>query len=186
MKANDIRAGWVIDFEGRSYRVLSSEHRSPGNKRAFIQVKMANIVDGTQREHKFGSTEEVEKLNVFQHTMQFLYNDGAIYHFMNTANYEQSELPADLLGNAVYYMQPEATVEVEYCEEKPVGVRLPPSMEFEIIETEPGIKNATATTSFKQAKISTGHTIKVPQFIEVGDRIKVNPAEDKYLERAKA
>ena len=185
MKANDIRAGWVIDFEGRSYRVISAEHRSPGNKRAFMQVRMVNISDGTQREHKFGSTEEVEKLNVHQQTMQFLYNDGAIYHFMNTENYEQSELQADLLGNAVYYMQPEAVIEIEYCEGKPVGVKLPASMEFEIIESEPGIKNATATTSFKQAQINTGHTIKVPQFIEVGDRIKVNPAEDKYLERVK-
>lgn len=185
MKANDIRGGWVIDFEGRSYRVLSAEHRSPGNKRAFIQVKMVNIVDGTQREHKFGSTEEVEKLNVMTHSMQFLYSEGTHYHFMNTEDYEQTLLSAELLGNAVHYMQPESVVEVEYCEGKPVGLKLPPSMEFEVIEAEPSMKNATATTSFKQATISTGHQIKVPQFIVVGDWIKVNPSEDKYLERGK-
>lgn len=185
MKANNIRPGMVIFFEGQEYRVTEAQHRAPGNKRAFIQAKMMSLKDGTQREYKFSSTEEVEKAILETHDMQYLYEEGGHYHFMNNDNYEQISLDVSQLGNGVYYLLPNNNVQITFCEGKPIGLELPSSMIFEVTEAEPGIRTATASASMKRAKIETGHSIKVPQFVEVGDKIKVNPESDEYIERVK-
>ena len=134
---------------------------------------------------RFASSDDIEKAMLETHDMQFLYADQGILHFMNTENYEQTSTTAELLGPAAHYLLPEALVQMTFYEEKPIGINLPPAMEFEVVEAEPSMRSATATSSYKNAKISTGHTIKVPQFIEVGDRIRVNPNTDQYLERGK-
>lgn len=185
MKANDLRPGHVVLFEGEHYRVAEATHRSPGNKRAFIQTRLMRLKDGTQREYKFSSTEEVEKIILETHEMQFLYEDHGTYHFMNTKNYEQISFGEQYLGNAAHYLLSNAIVQMTFFEGKPLGLELPSSMEFQVVEAEPGIRTATATASYKNAKIETGHIIKVPQFVQAGDRIKVNPNTDTYLERAK-
>src|SRR3989344_3684193 len=160
MKANDLRPGHIVIFEGDQYRVAEASHRSPGNKRAFIQVRLMRLKDGIQREYKFSSTEEVE-------------------------NYEQMSIDGTQLGNGAHYLLPNAVVQMTFFENKPTGIDLPSSLDFLVIDAEPGIRTATASASYKNAKIETGHTIKVPQFVEVGDRIKVNPNTDEYLERSK-
>lgn len=185
MKASELRPGMVIVFEGEICRVVSAEHRSPGNKRAFMQTRMARLKDGTQQEKKFSSNEEVEKATVTAQEVQYLYEERGHYHFMNTENYEQMSLNADQLGHGVHYLLPNTVVQIAFCEGKPTGLELPSALEFEVTEAEPGLRTATASASYKQAKIETGHTIKVPQFVQAGDRIKVNPNTDEYIERVK-
>lgn len=185
MKASDIRPGMVIKMGGELYRVVQADHRSPGNKRAFMQTRMMRLKDGIQREDKFSSTEEIEKAMMESHEMQFLYKEGTHYHFMNAENYEQIGVDETVLGNGCHYLLGNTLVKMTFCEGKPVGLEFPSSMEFEVIEAEPGMRSATATASYKLAKIETGHNIKVPQFVEVGDKIRVNPNTDEYLERAK-
>lgn len=175
----------VVIIDGELYRCTDAVHKTPGNLRAFIQAKMVRMKDGIQKESRFASNDEIEKAVMESHEMQFLYKEQKDYHFMNTENYEQIALHEENLGNGAHYLLPNTVVQITFCEGKPVGVALPPSMEFEVIEAEPGIRTATASASFKNAKIETGHTIKVPQFVTVGDRIKVNPNTDQYIERGK-
>lgn len=185
MKASDLRPGMVIIFEGEICRVVSAEHRAPGNKRAFVQTRMARLKDGTQQEKKFSSNDEVAKAMVTAQEMQYLYQDHGHYHFMNTENYEQILLNEEQLGHGVHYLLPNTLVQIAFCEGRPTGLELPSSLEFEVVEAEPGLRTATATASYKQAKIETGHLIKVPQFVQAGDRIRVNPNTDEYIERVK-
>jgi len=185
MKASDLRVGNIVIMNGELYRCAEAIHKTPGNLRAFIQAKLVRLKDGIQKEMRFASSDDIEKAMLETHDMQFLYADQGILHFMNTENYEQTSTTAELLGPAAHYLLPEALVQMTFYEEKPIGINLPPAMEFEVVEAEPSMRSATATSSYKNAKISTGHTIKVPQFIEVGDRIRVNPNTDQYLERGK-
>lgn len=185
MKAKEIRPGNVIVMNNELFRVLESVHKTPGNLRAFIQVKMVKVKDGTQREHRFASTEDVEKAMIDARSMQYLYKDAAGYHFMNTENYEQIALSAEQLGSNANYLLPESILNVTFYEENPIGIELPQSMEFKVIEADPGARAATASPSFKTAKIETGLTIMVPQFVNVGDVIRINTESNEYLERAK-
>lgn len=185
MKASDLRPGMTVIIDGDLYRVAEAVHKTPGNLRAFIQAKMVRMKDGIQKESRFASNDEIEKAVMESHEMQFLYKGQGEYHFMNTENYEQISLNEENLGNGAHYLLPNTVVQITFCEGKPVGVALPPSMDFEVIEAEPGMRTATASASYKNAKIETGHVIKVPQFVSTGDHIKVNPNTDQYIERAK-
>lgn len=185
MKASDIRPGMVVIFEGAEYRVVEAQHRSPGNKRAFVQARLSRLKDGIQQEHKFSSNDEIEKAMLESHEMQYLYEEHGHYHFMNTKNYEQMTLNQEQLGHGAHYLLPNTVVNIAFCEGKAIGLELPSSLEFEVTEAEPGLRTATATSSYKQAKIETGHSVKVPQFVQAGDRIKVNPNTDEYIERVK-
>lgn len=185
MKAFDLRPGMIIIIDGELYRVAAADHRSPGNKRAFVQTRMQRLRDGIQKEGKLSSTEELERAILDSHEMQFLYEEQGVFHFMNSENYEQISVQGETLGNGVHYLLANSPVKMTFYKDKPVGLELPPSMDFEVIESEPAMRSATASSSFKNAKIETGHTIKVPQFVEVGDKIRVNPNTDQYLERAK-
>ncbi len=185
MKASDLRVGNIVIMDGALYRCAEAVHKTPGNLRAFIQAKLVRLKDGTQKEIRFASSDEIEKAMLETHDMQFLYKDQETLHFMNIENYEQYSMTAEQLGPAAHYLVPETNVQMTFYEEKPIGINLPPAMEFEVVEAEPSLRTATATSSYKNAKISTGHAIKVPQFIEVGDRIRVNPNTDQYLERGK-
>ncbi len=181
--ATQIRPGMFIEFEGQVYHVLESIHRTPGNLRAFMQIKMRNIRTGNQLEQRFSSFDKVEKVSLDNQKMQYLYKEGNDYFFMNTENYEQIQLNANDLGDAANFLLPDSVIQVQFYEGKPVGIDLPKSMDFKVIETEPSIKGQTATSSYKPAKIETGVIIKVPQFVNEGDVIKVDPLTHEYLER---
>lgn len=185
LPANQLRPGTIIDYDGSLWLCLESIHKTPGNLRAFIQAKMRKIKDGTQKEFRFSSTETLERVFLRDRAMQFLYADGEVYHFMDQENYEQIELNKTLVGEAVHYLMPEAVVKVTFQEDTPLGIILPKTLEFNITECEPCMKSASATTSFKNATIDTGKTVKVPQFVEAGDRIVVNTESGEYVERAK-
>jgi elongation factor P len=166
------------------YSILKMEHRTPGNLRAFVQVKMRNLRTGAMFDNRFSSTEQVERAILDEQEMEFLYQEGDDYTFMNTETYDQVALNAELLGDAVSYLIANIKVHVEFYEGKPMSVELPATVDLKVVETEPGLKGATVSNVGKPAKLETGLIVQVPAFINEGETIRVNTSEGTYLERA--
>ncbi len=185
ISANDIRKGVVIVFEGQPCKVMTFEHKTPGNLRAMVQTRMRNLITGSSFEHRFRSNETLENVTIFAQQMEYLYSDGEMHHFMNSETYEQVELSNDDLGDTADWLSEGLKIKIEFYEEKPIGIELPANMELVVVETEPGLKGATVSNVNKPAKLSNGVTIMVPPFIAEGEKIRVNPTEGKYLERVK-
>jgi elongation factor P len=185
INATQLRPGMIILHEGDLYRVASVKHLTPGNKRGFMQTKLKNLKTGGGTEYKFRSEDRVEQATLDTHTMQYLYAEGDLHTFMDTESFEQISLTADEIGNLLGYLLPNQIVEIESFDGKPVGISPPSTVELEVAETEPTLKGATASASYKPAKLETGITIQVPPFIQVGDKVRVDPSEGKYLERVK-
>jgi len=182
--ATQLRPGMIIKHNNDLHSVFSVEHRTPGNLRAFIQAKLRNLRTGAMFEHRFRSPDPIEKITVDEVQMEFLYQDGSDYYFMNTENYEQTHLTNDILGDAVDYLTPNLPIRVEFFDGKAVGIELPQTVDLKVIETEPGLKSATASSVTKPAKTETGLVVQVPPFINEGETIKVDTAEGVYLSRA--
>jgi elongation factor P len=182
--ATQLRPGMIIKHNNDLHAVFSVEHRTPGNLRAFIQAKLRNLRTGAMFEHRFRSPDPIEKINVDEVQMEYLYSDGDAYCFMNTENYEQIHLTKDILGDAVDYLTPNLQIRVEFFDGKAVGIELPQTVDLKIIETEPGLKSATASSVTKPAKTETGLVVQVPPFINEGETIRVDTAEGTYLSRA--
>ncbi|HTJ87542.1 MAG TPA: elongation factor P [Terriglobales bacterium] len=182
--ATQLRPGMIIKHNNDLHSVFSVEHRTPGNLRAFIQAKLRNLRTGAMFEHRFRSPDPIEKINVDEVKMEYLYQDGDDYYFMNTENYEQLHLNKDILGEAVNYLTANLQIQVEFFDGKAVGIELPQTVELKVIETEPGLKSATASSVTKPAKTETGLVVHVPPFINEGETIRVDTAEGAYLSRA--
>ncbi|MBX6360291.1 elongation factor P [Pseudacidobacterium ailaaui] len=182
--ATQMRPGMIIRHNNELHAVFSVEHRTPGNLRAFIQAKLRNLRTGAMFEHRFRSADAIDRVVVDEVPMEFLYNDGDDYYFMNTENYEQTHLKRDTLGDAVEYLTPNLQITVSFFDGKPVGIELPATVELTVVETEPGLKSATASSVTKPAKTETGLVVQVPPFINEGERIRVDTAEGAYLSRA--
>ena len=182
--ATQLRPGMIIKHNNDLHSVFSVEHRTPGNLRAFIQAKLRNLRTGAMFEHRFRSPDPIEKITVDEVQMEFLYQDGTDYYFMNTENYEQTHLTKDILGDAVDYLTANLPIRVEFFDGKAVGIELPQTEDLKVIETEPGLKSATASSVTKPAKTETGLVVQVPPFINEGETIKVDTAEGVYLSRA--
>src|SRR4051812_39704966 len=184
ISATQLRPGMVIKFNNELYSVFKMEHRTPGNLRGFVQVKMRNFRSGSMMEHRFSSEDRVERASLDEQEMEYLYDDGEYYYFMNTENYEQMHLTKDLLGDATDFLIPQLKITVEFYEGKPIGVELPASVDMTVVETEPGLKGATVSNVTKPAKMETGLVVQVPPFINEGEKIRVNTSEGTYQERA--
>jgi elongation factor P len=184
MKAKDVRRGTVLKFKNGLYSVMDFHHHTPGNLRAMVQMKLRNLINGTQTEHRFSSTEEIETADVFNQPATFLYGDQNGYHFMNSETYEEVTLSDELVGAGKYYLQEGMQVQLSMYEENPIGIQLPQTVTLEIVDTEPGMKNATATNSPKPAKTDTGLQLTVPQFVNVGDKVIINTETGEYQSRA--
>ncbi len=182
--ATQLRPGMVIKHNNDLHAVFSVEHRTPGNLRAFIQAKLRNLRTGALFEHRFRSADAIDKVVVDEVKMEYLYNDGDSYYFMNTENYEQTYLGKDILGDAVDYLIPNLQIDVEFFDGKAVGVELPQTVDLTVVETEPGLKSATASSVTKPAKTETGLIVQVPPFINEGEKIRVDTSEGAYLSRA--
>lgn len=185
LSANDIRKGMVILFEGTPVKVMEFRHHTPGNLRAMVQTRLRNLLTGNSFEHRFRSNDTLDRVTLEQHKMEYLYSDGSHHHFMNGETYEQVALTEEELGDAAQWLMPNLKIEVEFYEGTPIGVSLPSSMELTVTETEPVMKGATASNSNKPATLENGVTLYVPPFIVVGEKIRVNPSESKYMERVK-
>lgn len=183
--ANDLRRGNTIILDGTPCKVMEFSRNQPGKGGAVVQTKLRNLVTGSSFDHRFRSNESVEKAVLDQHEMEYLYSDGEFHHFMNTETFEQIAMSEDDLGDAAKWLMAGLKIQVEFYESAPIGVELPSSLDLEIVETEPVLKGATASNSNKPATLENGVTLYVPPFITSGERIRVNPSEEKYLERVK-
>jgi elongation factor P len=184
LAATQVRPGMVIKFEKELYSIFSMVHRTPGNLRGFVQVKMRSLRTGSMTEHRFSSEDKVERAVLEEVEMEYLYDDGEYFYFMNTENYEQMHLTKDILGDAVEYLIPQLKVNVEFYEGKPMSVELPPTVDMTVKETEPGLKGASVSNVTKAATMETGLVVQVPPFINEGEKIRVNTAGGTYQERA--
>ncbi len=182
--ATQLRPGMVVKFNNELHSVFSMVHRTPGNLRGFVQAKMRNLRSGSMMEHRFSSEDKVERIALDEQEMEYLYDDGEYFYFMNTENYEQMHFTKDMLGDGVLYLIPQLKVNVEFYEGKAISVELPPSVEMTVMETEPGLKGATVSNVTKPAKMETGLVVYVPPFINEGERIRVSTSEGTYQERA--
>jgi len=163
---------------------MSVIHRTPGNLRAFVQARMRNLRTGNSFEHRFSSTEGVERAMLDTFPMEYLYSDASGHHFMNQETYDQVAMADEVLGDALLYILPNHTIKVDFYDGNPVGIELPNTVILQIKDTEPGMKNATASASGKPATMETGLVITVPQFVNTGDKISIDTRENKYLSRA--
>ena len=173
----------IILHNGELHRAHSVVHKTPGNLRGFVQAKLRNLKSGAMNEHRFRSEDRVEKASLDTHEMQYLYSDSEGHHFMNQESYDQIRMDDEIVGEAMKYLLPETVIEVDLYDGNPVSVELPTTVALRIVETEPGMKGATASASYKPAKLETGLTVMVPQFVETGTVIKVDTRDDSYLER---
>jgi len=151
----------------------------------MIQTKLRSIRTGSSFEHRFRSADTIERASLEQHEMEYLYSDGSHHHFMNTETFEQIALSDDDLGDAAPWLTPGLKIKVEFYEGTPIGIDLPPSLELTVTQTEPSLKGATVSNVNKPATLENGVTIQVPPFVNQGDRIRVDPSEGRYMERAK-
>ncbi|MHC5011999.1 MAG: elongation factor P [Planctomycetota bacterium] len=184
MQANDIRKGSILIHKGELWQAVDVTHRTPGNWRAFVQVKLRNVKSGIHTTERFQSTENVEPAWLDKRKAEYLYDDpnsGPV--FMDLENYEQYGLSREILGDAMNYVKPNAEVEVTFYEGTPIGLFLPANVELEIKETEPATKGNTVSNVQKPALLETGHTVKVPAHISAGDVIRVSTVTGEFQER---
>jgi len=173
--ATEIRIGHLLEWEKRIWRVIKCYHVHVGGRGgAFMQVEMKDIESGTKTNQRIRTEDKVERAFVDPREMQYLYNDGTGYVFMDKENYEQLTLSDEMLEGQTGYLLPNTDVQVVFYNDKPIGVELPPSVVLTVTETDPNIRNATVTTSFKPAKTETGLIVQVPPFVNSGEKIKVN------------
>src|ERR1700683_4369731 len=184
ISATQLRPGMVIKFNNELYSIFKMEHRTPGNLRGFVQVKMRSLRSGTMTEHRFSSEDRVDRAALEEIEMEYLYDDGEYYYFMNTENFEQMHLTRDILGDAVEYLVPQLKVNVEFYEGKAMSVELPATVDLTVVETEPGLKGASVSNVTKAAKLETGLVVQVPPFINEGEKVRISTAEGTYQERA--
>jgi elongation factor P len=181
--ATQMRPGMIIKHKDQLHLVFSVEHRTPGNLRAFIQAKLKNIRTGAMFVERFRSPDPIDRVIVDEIKMEYLYADGEDYYFMDES-FEQTMLKHETIGDAVEYLTPNLQISVSFYDGKPVGIDLPTYVEMTVVETEPGIKSATASSVTKPAKMETGLVVQVPPFINEGEKIRVDTAEGVYMSRA--
>jgi elongation factor P len=184
VQATRLRKGNLVRMGDALLRVVDLYHITPGNKRGHVQCKLRDIRNNRLIDHKFRSEDDVERATLDEHEMQFLYRDGDLFHFMNTATFEQIHLSQEVLGDQALYLLPEATINVEFYEQEPVGIHLPLTVDLKVTDTVPGIKGATAAAQVKPATCETGVVVTVPAFVNEGDVIRINTDTGEYLSRA--
>ncbi|MFN3402506.1 MAG: elongation factor P [Cytophagaceae bacterium] len=182
---SDLSKGCFLRFNNELVVVLEYEHRTPGNLRAFYQVKMRNVRSGKLVEHRFRAGEDIELVRVEVKDYQYLYDDGNSLVVMDNDSYEQIPIPKELFGDSLLFMKEGMSVRISFDGETPVYAEPPTSVELEVTYTEPGIRGDTATKTLKPATLETGAEIRVPLFIEIGEKIKVDTRTGEYLERVK-
>jgi elongation factor P len=180
---NEFKKGTKLQIENDPYEIVDYEHVKPGKGQAFVRVKLKNLKTGNVVEKTYKSGIKMEKADVEERIMQYLYNDAEGYHFMDSTNYEQYSVPTDIVGDAAKFIQENKDVSVLLYNGSPIGVSLPNFVELKIIETEPGFKGDTAATGSKPATLETGAIVNVPFFLKEGEIIKIDTRTGEYVER---
>jgi len=182
--ANDIRKGQVIKYNGEPHLVMETQHRTPGNLRAFVQVKMRNLRYGKALDQRFASTDSIEVLPTDRRKLEFSYADRDTYAFMDPSTFDQIELSAQQLGDVTNYLTAGGQVDVLFVDDKPISIDLPSTVALKVVESAEGIKGDTASNVQKPAKLETGLVVQVPLFVKEGEIIRVSTTDGTYLGRA--
>jgi len=184
ISVNDFRTGLTIEVDGDIWRVLDFQHVKPGKGAAFVRSKLRNLRTGAIQEKTFRAGEKVEKAQIDNRRMQYLYANGDTHVFMDTENYEQVELPAKQIEHELNFLKENMEVQIIMFQGETLGVELPNTVELTVTETEPGIKGDTASGGSKPATLETGVVVQVPFFVNVGDRLIINTTDGSYVSRA--
>jgi elongation factor P len=184
IQATRLKKGMLIKIDQDLFRVLELQHVTPGNLRGFVRVKLRNIRNGAMSDQKLRSEDTLDRATLEEREMQYLYQDGDDYYFMDTSSYDQIHITNEALGESVNYLKPEMTIQVEFYGAEPVGIELPQTVDLKVLDTVPGIKGATASNQVKPATLETGLVVQVPPFINPGDSIRVSTETGEYLARA--
>ncbi len=183
--ATQLRIGAIVKFNGDIYRVTYIMHRTPGNKRGFVQAKLRSLANNKVIDNRFASDDKIENLSLDIKQMQYLYaeNDKSSFHFMDNKTFDQVSIRRDVLEEFIPYLKENENISIGFHEHEPVTIELPETMDFKIVTTAPEIKGSTATTSFKPAELDNGITVMVPPFVKEGDVIRIKTESSEYLER---
>ncbi len=183
ISAGDFRNGLTFEFEGNVYQVVEFQHVKPGKGAAFVRTKMKNVISGAVVERTFNPTEKVEQARIERKEMEYLYEDGGLYYFMDQETYEQTPLSEEQLGDALKFIMENMTVKILSYKGNVFAVEPPTNVELKVVETEPGVKGNTATNVTKPAKVESGAVITVPMFVNEGDVIRIDTRTGEYLAR---
>lgn len=184
ISSNDFRPGVTIEYDGGIWRVIEFLHVKPGKGAAFVRTKLKNVKTGAVKEMTFRAGEKVPRARIENREMQYLYNDGEMYTFMDTESYEQINIPASQLDYEIQFLKENMNCYVIIYEGAAIGVEIPNTVELEVVETDPGIRGDTATGGSKPAKLETGYVVQVPLFINVGDKLIIDTRSGEYVSRA--
>lgn len=184
ISSNDFRTGVTIEIDGQVWQVVDFQHVKPGKGAAFVRAKLKNVKTGAVVERTFNAGEKLPKAHIDRREMQYLYESDGMYTFMDNETYEQVELNSDQLGDAKKFLKENMSIGVMFFQGTVIGVDLPYSVELTVVETDPGVRGDTATGGTKPATLETGHIVKVPLFINIGDVLRIDTRSGDYLERA--
>lgn len=179
----DLRKGVTYEYDGKLYKVLDYHHHKPGRGNATIRVRAVDLRTGTNIEKTFQSGERVQEARLDFHNVQYLYNDGELYHFMDLDTFDQPAIPASVLGESAYYLTENLELKLTFYEGEPIDIDLPVTVDMDVVEGEMAVRGDTATGVTKKVKTPTGLTVQVPGFVEVGDRIRIDTRTGGYVTR---
>lgn len=183
ISAGEFKNGVTFEMEGQVYQVIEFQHVKPGKGAAFVRTKLKNAITGATIERSFSPTDKFARAQISKRDMQYLYNDGDLYYFMDEQTFEQTPLNADSIGDALKFVKENMTCKILFFKEQVIGVEPPTFVELEITQTEPGFKGDTATGANKPAVVETGAQIKVPLFVNEGDMVRIDTRTGEYMER---
>lgn len=181
---NDLRKGVTFEFDNKLFKVLDYSHNKPGRGNATIRIKAVDLRTGTTLEKTFQSGERVQDVRLDFHNVQYLYNDGSLYFFMDLETFEQPAIPSSILGDSALYLTENMELKLTFYQGEPIDVELPLTVDMTVVDGEMAVRGDTATGVTKKVKTETGLEVQVPGFVEVGDRIRINTSEGRYLTRA--
>ena len=184
INVNDFKTGMTIRFEGNLYTIIEFQHVKPGKGAAFVRTKMKDLRSGSTIEHTFNSATKVELARIEKKPMQFLYKSGEDYVFMNMTDYSQVEINSSKIGSDTRFLKENLDVEIVFFEGEMLGLNLPDKIEMEVVKTEPGVKGNTTSTATKDATLETGMQIRIPLFVNEGEKVIVSTKDGKYVSRA--
>lgn len=184
MKATELRPGYGVKMDGKLFVITNFEHRTPGNLRAFIQLKLRNVTTGQIIEKRLSSSDDLEVVDIDRREFEYLYAEGKDGVFMDTDNYDQMTIGSATLGDALLYLRPNAKCIVLLHDGRPILIELPAAVELTVKDTTPSVRNATVTNVQKDAEMETGLKTRVPDFIAIGENVKISTADGSYMSRA--
>lgn len=180
---NDLRKGVIFEYDGSLYRVLEYTHHKPGRGNAIIRIKARNIRTGSSIEKTFNSGERVQDVRLDYHNVQYLYNDGDMYYFMDAETFEQPAIPASLVGDSAGFLKEGMEVKLTFYQTEPLDIELPTSVDLKVVQAEVAVRGDTATGVTKKVVVETGASVDVPIFVKEGDTIRVDTRTGEYVTR---